>query len=469
LPQAQTVSIKKIRADALVAWRGVGVLAVTPAAYLFFRLINPILRDHRHFDLALLRSPLVWLLVALTVSGVFAIRHGLHGMTAFNLWILVIGSGLIVIGGLVCVVTAGIIDPTQLAQKSVGVVLAVAALLIVIVIALYWMLLSPTMAALRLLGTRLPPDGIPLPTVLASPLPQRDAGDRVAPFKKKSPAVAAYRVAALALYVVSFVQLAWLYSERLTRLAILLAVAGGAFARVLWRRGRKHAAIDAQAALRSDPRRPILYVRSFRDDPRMMDRAAGLGAGLRRHQGPIAQAIRGMENRIFAREGGGRLEEILAAVVAPIGPFVAIGAPGEPLPELGAARAYFTNDTWQSEVIEWMHMAQLIVAVAGPTHSLGWELDTILNRDAWPKLLVLMPPSRDDGNTAATWDNIVAALQDRPCRDALAGLDPHEVVAMRLLEGGGISAVTSDRRTMADYVLAMRFLLHQMQEAVAPR
>jgi hypothetical protein len=51
--------------------------------------------------------------------------------------------------------------------------------------------------------------------------------------------------------------------------------------------------------------------------------------------------------------------------------------------------------------------------------------------------------------------------------DALAGLDPREVIAMRLLGGGEISAVTSDRRLTVDYVLAMRIMLHQMQQAVA--
>ena len=53
-----------------------------------------------------------------------------------------------------------------------------------------------------------------------------------------------------------------------------------------------------------------------------------------------------------------------------------------------------------------------------------------------------------------------------PLMDGLAGLDPHEVVAMRLLDGGGLSVVTSDRQRMVDCVLAMRIMLHQMQKAV---
>jgi hypothetical protein len=282
-------------------------------------------------------------------------------------------------------------------------------------------------------------------------------------------------VAAAAFGIVAAVLVLWLLaSERieLTLLGLVLEFAAMYFGLALWRRGRKLAAIDAHAAMLRDRRDPILYLRSFQDDPRTMPTdwdfvvRTGYGrAGRRRQQGPIARLIARMLTPAPEMRGG-RLEEKLKAVVAPIGPFVAIGAPGEPLPQLGAARAYFTNDTWQSEVIEWMNMAQLIVVVAGPTHSLRWELDTILNRNAWAKLLILMPPSTQDDNTAA-WCNLVAALQDRPCRDALAGLDPHEIVAMRLLDGGGISAVTSDRRRMVDYVLAMRIMLHQIQKAVA--
>ena len=352
-----------------------------------------------------------------------------------------------------------------------------------IVIALYWTLLSPTMAALRLLTNHVSPGGTPLPTVLASPLPQGE----LAAFMKRSPAAVAYRAAAAALGIVGAVLWLWYFANngRATAgvngraMAVALAqslvpvliIAWGFFVRMLWRRGRKHAAIDAQAALRSDPRRPILYLRSFRNDPLLMEGEWGLlvhrdGSGRRGTRGSIARAIYRMSTRLQATTGGGgRLEESVSGIVSPIGPFVALGAPGERLPELGAARAYTTDETWQGEVIEWMNMAQLIVAVAGPTHSLRWEFDNILSRNAWAKLLILMPPSTADDKTAA-WGNLVAALQDRPWRDAVANLDQAEVVAIRLLEDGSLSVVTSCQKRMIDYVLAMRIMLRQMQESV---
>lgn len=71
-----------------------------------------------------------------------------------------------------------------------------------------------------------------------------------------------------------------------------------------------------------------------------------------------------------------------------------------------------------------------------------------------------MPPSVQEDH-AARRGTAQGALQDEPWREALAALNPHEVVAMRLLDGGRLSAVTSNRRRMVDYALAMRIMLHQ--------
>jgi hypothetical protein len=254
-------------------------------------------------------------------------------------------------------------------------------------------------------------------------------------------------------------------------LALTLAIAAFCVVSTLWRRSRKLAAIDAETIQQSDSRPPILYLRSFQDDPSRMDpewdmvmRTPWGRVGGRRERGLIARLIAHMPTGLGSMSGG-RLEERLAGTVAPIGPFIAIGAPGEPLPQLGAARVYLTTDTWQSSVIESMDRAQLIVTVAGQTPSVRWELNTILSRNAWPKLVVLLPPSTQEDH-AARWQTIVAELYDDSWREALEGLDPREVIAIRLLDGGAVSAVTSDRRLTADYVLAMRIMLHQMQQAV---
>jgi hypothetical protein len=174
-----------------------------------------------------------------------------------------------------------------------------------------------------------------------------------------------------------------------------------------------------------------------------------------------------MPNGILSTSGG-RLEEMIAGVVARFGPFVAVGAPDESLPQLGAARAYLPRDDWQNTIIDWVDAAQLIILVAGTTHWVRWEFNMVLRRGHWPNLIVVMPPSARPEHNAARWDHIIAGLRDSPWRDALAMIDPHRVVALRLLDGGGVATVTSDRRRMVDYQLAMRIMMYQLGLTATP-
>jgi len=54
-------------------------------------------------------------------------------------------------------------------------------------------------------------------------------------------------------------------------------------------------------------------------------------------------------------------EVIVARVMNQVGPFIAIGKPGEELPDLGAARTYVGSANWQDKVNELVPRAQLVV------------------------------------------------------------------------------------------------------------
>jgi hypothetical protein len=488
----RVLSIAKMRVDAVVVLRGFFALMAFPGL-LAFLLLLPVVRDLPHLDLSPLRSPLVWPLVALTVTAAFVARHGIAQLTAVPLRILLVaGIGLITAALAALAVAAGRFNWAALEAKSAGVRFFVAALLLLLLavtaLTLWWFALVPVLAAKRLLATTVSPNDVPLPMVMTYPHSPQGTGHRHTVSRKWSWAVAAYRLAAITVAVFAAVLALWLaangtstltatfHPDSTTRvnthvervfLALVVEFAAIYVVRLLWRRARMHNAIDARLALRGDPRRPILYLRSFQDDPHVMDyewdatmrTKIGHAGDL---PGPIGRFLAGMGTGIVRTSS--RLEENLATIVAKIGPLVAIGAPDEPLPQLGAARAYFTNDTWQSAVIEWVDMAQLILKVAGPTIWIRWELETILNRNAWPRLLMLIPPSTP-GDLAARWGNIVAELADTPWRGALADLDPNQVIAMRLLHEGAISAVTSDRRRTIDYLLAIRIMLYEIQVA----
>jgi len=129
--------------------------------------------------------------------------------------------------------------------------------------------------------------------------------------------------------------------------AVLLTVAAGSvilLVRALWRQGARHRAPSGADAVQSDERAPVLYLRSF-----------------------------GEETSVFAEE------EALARIMIEIGPFVAIGRPGDALPPLGASRFYGRHFErggrgWQEFIHELVSRATLVFLMPGPTVGLAWEV-----------------------------------------------------------------------------------------------
>jgi hypothetical protein len=139
----------------------------------------------------------------------------------------------------------------------------------------------------------------------------------------------------------------------------ILAFAGAA----AYIRGRRHAAKAAP-----DGRPIVLYLRSFNVDA---SSALPVETGL-----PFLPSL-------------SPEEEQLALGFQPIGPFTAIGIPGEELAPLGAARGYLSETEWRGRVEELMTSARLVALRIGDTPSLLWELATAVRLVA-PKRLVLL-------------------------------------------------------------------------------
>jgi hypothetical protein len=142
----------------------------------------------------------------------------------------------------------------------------------------------------------------------------------------------------------------------------------------LWRRSRQYGALSATDAMARDGRPPVVYLRSFHDD----GEAAIEGAA-----GALARRV----SRVFARVTP---EQEIATILKRIGPVVAIGKPGEPLPELGAARVYVGNDEWQHQVGMWMRSASLVVIRVGASPGVLWELQQALLRLPRQRLVLVL-------------------------------------------------------------------------------
>jgi TM2 domain len=142
----------------------------------------------------------------------------------------------------------------------------------------------------------------------------------------------------------------------------------------LLRRIVRHEAVTAAESMARDPRPPVLYLRSFKDD-----RAAVLTD----HGAPGTAALIGL----FALASP---EQELAWLLGEYGPVVAIGKPGEALPELGAARLYVGHDEWQAKVHSLMQVAGLVVMRVGSTPGVAWEVEQALRQFPKQRLLLVL-------------------------------------------------------------------------------
>jgi hypothetical protein len=84
-------------------------------------------------------------------------------------------------------------------------------------------------------------------------------------------------------------------------------------------------------------------------------------------------------------------EEQLARAMNDIGPLVAIGAPEETLPLLGAARMYVANEKWQTVALDLLERAIVVVMRIGSSPGFWWEFETVMQRVKPEKLVLLIP------------------------------------------------------------------------------
>jgi hypothetical protein len=146
-----------------------------------------------------------------------------------------------------------------------------------------------------------------------------------------------------------------------------------------WAARRARRAFDS--LLEMDDRSPLLLLRSFGDD------------GLR------VRARRSDRHSVWERVGirrRDRFEEIVAFRLWRVGPVIAVGHPGRPMPPLGAARQYFGDD-WESAVRHYLESCQLIVVVVGVTEGVALELGLIKEHASSDRTLFVLPPVRDVG------------------------------------------------------------------------
>lgn len=146
---------------------------------------------------------------------------------------------------------------------------------------------------------------------------------------------------------------------------------------------QSHAATRPPANV-EDVRPAVLYLRPFKAD-QSLARAAFSGS-------PYHEAM--------------TEEEYVVRALEVLGPVVAAGRPGEPLPALGASRVYFEPDAWRDEIERLMRDSVLTVLRAGDTHSWHWEVSRALDVVPPGGLLFLFPFSMRRAEKQAAYERI---------------------------------------------------------------
>ncbi|MBV8810191.1 MAG: hypothetical protein JO033_16090, partial [Acidobacteriaceae bacterium] len=148
----------------------------------------------------------------------------------------------------------------------------------------------------------------------------------------------------------------------------LLALSGAS----IYNRGRRMILSSIRETLGHDPRPPVLYLRSFRDDPVTAEPTSIL-AGTFGIWTPTTK------------------EEQVVRVLNAVGPVLAVGQPAEVLPKLDATRLQFSDHEWKGEVSTLMKRAIFTVIRAGTSGGLLWEIETAVSQTRPEQLILLIP------------------------------------------------------------------------------
>ena len=203
----------------------------------------------------------------------------------------------------------------------------------------------------------------------------------------------------------------------------------------LLRRAQRRAALGYQTVLRQDTRDPVLFLRSFREDQRLLE--------------PPAKSLMARMLRLKNRRR--TLDEIVLDAASPVGPVIALGAPDERITPLGAARLYADDTEWQNVVRSLADRSRVIIIYIEEGEGILWELEHLLACGHSTKTLCILNPrtslttiqraieeSRRSDNTA------VCGMLER-IRNDISSVPPGKVlVGVRFADGVVVPVIAED-------------------------
>lgn len=167
---------------------------------------------------------------------------------------------------------------------------------------------------------------------------------------------------------------------------------------LLLRTGKKYSIQRGDLILTNDARPPVLYLRSFKDEVNDRSMATYFKSISFSNKKDLALTV---------PSSGFREQDALGYIFRKIGPYIALGKPGEDLPELGASKLYVSNEEWQNTIRDFFKKSKLIIFRAGKTEGLKWELIELLETVNPLKVIMILPVKDEDYASFIQWANLI--------------------------------------------------------------
>jgi hypothetical protein len=212
------------------------------------------------------------------------------------------------------------------------------------------------------------------------------------------------------------------------------------------RTSRRFLRVSLEQAQATDPRRPVLFLRSFRDD----------AVTLRPPKSGFAYKLFNYTERNKS------LDQLLLEEGTSLGPVVALGNPADAVPPYGAARVYFHNDDWRKMITYLMEEAIAIVICVDNTESLWWEIEYVSKHRYLSKTLFLLNPKYGQDNQALDIIRDLENILGRPLpTDALG----RKFTGLWLDGMSRLQVGVASLFSRAHYLLMLRWFLRSKMEA----
>ena len=194
----------------------------------------------------------------------------------------------------------------------------------------------------------------------------------------------------------------------------------------------------------------ILLLRSFEDD-KMRIRSPWTMLGRSRPVLPL----------LFSR-----FEEfVTTALLGEDGRLVALGRPGERLPELGAVRTYYPMHGWQEAVLQTAARAKAIVVIAGLGDALSWEMRQLRELGLITKVLVVIPPDNEE-RSLIRLRRATEALTGASIRPAEYRYDA--LIALSCDSSGKVRHCLATGRDWSAYLAAITWFFAVLEGKISP-